>query len=64
MKSALIVGCGKIGRTYVEALMDLGITISGVADIVSERAEKLANIASSKAYTDYKEMLRSNKSGV
>lgn len=64
LQNALIIGCGKIGRTYVEALMELRIKISGVADVVSERAENLAEIAKAKAYTDYKQMLKDNEDGI
>lgn len=61
MQNALIIGCGKIGKIYAEALRELGIKILGVADTVRERAENLAKIAETRAYTNFKEMLKDNK---
>ena len=55
-----IVGCGRIAKRYVDLFSTKAIDGAGlvaVADIVSEKAARYAEIAKVKAYTDYKEMM-------
>ncbi len=53
-----IIGCGVIGPTHAEALGSLpDAELVAVADIVPEKAQKLAQKYSVKAYTDFQEML-------
>jgi UDP-N-acetyl-2-amino-2-deoxyglucuronate dehydrogenase len=53
-----IVGCGVIGPTHAEAIASLpDAELVAVADIVSEKAQKLAETYHIKAYTDLQTML-------
>lgn len=58
IQSALIIGCGKIGKTYASAMQELGVRVNGVADVVSEQAEDLAKQLGASPYDDYHRMLR------
>lgn len=53
-----IVGCGVIGPTHAEALQSLPqAELVAVADVVPEKAQKLADKVHAKAYTSLQEML-------
>ncbi|ADU30524.1 Gfo/Idh/MocA family protein [Evansella cellulosilytica] len=55
-----IIGCGSIAinRHIPEFHDNKNVEIVAVCDIVSERAEKMAELYDTKAYTDYKEVLK------
>ncbi|GCE07593.1 Gfo/Idh/MocA family protein [Dictyobacter aurantiacus] len=53
-----IVGCGVIGPTHAEALQSLPqAELVAVADVIPEKAQKLADKFHATAYTDLQEML-------
>ena len=53
MVKVFIIGCGKIGNKYVDALKELGINIAGVSDIEFERAKELAASCGAEPFKDY-----------
>lgn len=54
-----LVGCGRISRNHFEALGKIdGLTLSGVCDIVPERARAAAEQEGVPAFTSYEEMLQ------
>ncbi len=58
-----VIGCGSIAkyRHLPEYAQNKHVNIAAVCDIVGERAEKAALQFDAKAYTDYKELLKSEK---
>ncbi len=57
-----IVGCGVIGPTHAQAIASLpDAELVAVADVVPEKAQKLADKYSVKAYTDLQTMLTSEQ---
>jgi UDP-N-acetyl-2-amino-2-deoxyglucuronate dehydrogenase len=53
-----IIGCGVIGRLHAEAISTLpDAQLVAVADIIPERAQKLAKEFHATPYTDFQEML-------
>lgn len=57
-----VIGCGNIAHVHLEVLNAMeGIEISSVADIVEQRADKLAEKYNCKAYYDYIKMLDEDK---
>jgi UDP-N-acetyl-2-amino-2-deoxyglucuronate dehydrogenase len=54
-----IIGCGVIGPTHAQALKELNdvAELVAVADVIPERAQKLASAHGATAYTDFREML-------
>jgi len=54
-----VIGVGRIGPVHMENLMRLSdiAEVAAVCDLIKERARNNADIAGSKAYTDYKKML-------
>lgn len=55
-----IVGCGRISKIHTAVLSDLdGAQLTGVCDIVKEKAAAYGNKFKCKVYTDYKKMLKS-----
>lgn len=53
-----IIGAGLIAHNHVEATINTpGVKLMCIADIVSQKAESLAEKYNIKPYTDYKEML-------
>jgi UDP-N-acetyl-2-amino-2-deoxyglucuronate dehydrogenase len=53
-----IIGCGVIGRLHAEAISTLpDAQLAAVADIIPERAQKLAEEFHATPYTDFQEML-------
>lgn len=64
MKSA-IVGCGGISRVHAQVLSQADFTqLVACADIIAERAQVRAEEHGAKAYTDYIEMLETEKPDV
>lgn len=64
MKSA-IVGCGGISRVHAQVLSQADFTeLVACADIIPERAQARAGEHGAKAYTDYIEMLETEKPDV
>ncbi|MHC1694854.1 MAG: Gfo/Idh/MocA family protein [Eubacteriales bacterium] len=58
MYNSAIIGCGAISAAHAEALgRTQRATLRAVADIRSERAEKLAQSHGCEAYSDYKDIL-------
>ena len=54
-----VIGAGILGTTHVKFCMKHpDVEVAAVADIVKEKAKKLAGEAGAKPYTDYKEMLK------
>lgn len=54
-----IIGCGGQGRRHAAAYAQLdGIQIVGCCDIVTEKAQQLANAHGAQAFTDYAMMLQ------
>jgi UDP-N-acetyl-2-amino-2-deoxyglucuronate dehydrogenase len=60
MKKFAIVGCGRIAQRHAEHINNLGKLIA-VCDIVSEKANDLADLYNAKSYNDIDEMLISEK---
>ncbi|KKO54627.1 Gfo/Idh/MocA family protein [Paenibacillus sp. DMB20] len=57
-----IIGCGTMGLTYAYNLGKMpGVTVSGTADLIPERAEKAAKASGAKAYADWKQMLETER---
>ncbi|MFO7976544.1 MAG: Gfo/Idh/MocA family oxidoreductase [Candidatus Hydrogenedentota bacterium] len=53
-----IIGTGTWGTVHTRTYGGIeGVKVAGVADIVAERAEKLAKEAGAKAYIDYRDLL-------
>jgi predicted dehydrogenase len=53
-----IIGTGTWGTVHARTYGSMpGVKVAGVADLVSERAETLAEETGAKAYTDYREVL-------
>lgn len=65
MKFAL-VGCGEIAKKHVHVITNLlpGAKITGVCDVVKEKAEKTASSLQVPAFTDAREMLETLGSDV
>ena len=60
-----VTGCGNVSVNHFDALAEIpGAEIVAAVDIKRERAEKYAKITGAKAYTDYDEMLRTEKPDV
>jgi UDP-N-acetyl-2-amino-2-deoxyglucuronate dehydrogenase len=54
-----LVGCGRISRNHFEALDKIdGLTLTGVCDVVPERAREWAQQEGVPAFTSYEEMLQ------
>ena len=54
-----LVGCGRISRNHFEALDKIdGLTLTGVCDVVPERAREWAQQQGVPAFTSYEEMLQ------
>ena len=60
MKKFAIVGCGRIAQRHAEHIHNFGKLIA-VCDIVSEKANDLANLYNATSYVDIDEMLKSEK---
>lgn len=57
-----VIGCGNIAHVHLEVLNAMeGIEISSVADIVEEKADRLAEKYNCRAYYDYIKMLDEDK---
>lgn len=57
-----IIGCGTMGTTHAHNLGEMpGVQVSGVADLIQERANRAAAASGAKAYTDWEEMLEKEK---
>jgi len=53
-----LVGCGRISRNHFESLEKIdGLTLTGVCDIVPERARAAAEEHGVPGFTSYEEML-------
>ena len=54
-----VIGAGILGTSHVKFCMKHpDVEVVAIADIVKEKAQKLASEAGANAYTDYKEMLK------
>jgi len=60
MKKFGIVGCGRIAQRHAEHINNFG-KLTAVCDIVSEKANDLADMYNAKSYNDIDEMLKSEK---
>lgn len=59
MVNFAVIGCGKIGNRHISILKEIdGIKVTGVADIVFERAKETAFSCGARAFSDYKELLK------
>ena len=59
---AAVIGCGSISPMHLDAIMALeNVELAGVCDIRPERAEEKARQYHTRAYTDYKELFRTEK---
>lgn len=62
---AAIAGCGGIAQVHAKVLGGMpDVSIAACADILPDRAEKLAGACGCRAYTDVEEMLRAEKPDV
>lgn len=53
-----IIGCGTMGMTYAHNLGNMpGVQVSGVADLIQERADQAAALSGAASYTNWEEML-------
>lgn len=53
-----IIGCGTMGMTYAHNLGKMpGIRVSGVADLIQDRADRAAGASGAEAFTDWEQML-------
>ena len=58
MVKIAMVGCGGIGNLHAKKLLEItGVKIQAAVDIIPERAEKLANMVTCQAFTDYRDAL-------
>lgn len=57
-----IVGCGRIGQRHAEHVPKFG-RLTGVCDIVDERAQEVARGQGTRTFTDYGEMLATLRGG-
>ena len=66
MKYALI-GCGRIATNHIKAVLNNGLELVAVCDVIPEHMEsllskhELQNDTSIKSYTDYKKLIEENK---
>ena len=61
-KNIGIVGCGNIAETYLEQITNYNnVHLVGLTDIVSERAQELADIYNCAVYPDLKTMVADEK---
>ncbi len=58
-----VIGCGSIAkyRHLPEYAANKAVEIVAVCDIVEERVNEIAKVYQAKAYTDYKELLKSEQ---
>lgn len=59
--TAVIVGCGTIAPKHASAIIESGNTLAAVCDTDMQKAQKFAARFSSKPYTDYEQMLKTEK---
>ena len=66
MKYALI-GCGRIATNHIKAVLNNGLELVAVCDVIPEHMEsllskhELQNDTSIKSYTDYKKLIEENQ---
>lgn len=57
-----IIGCGVMGMTYAYNLGKMpGVQVSGVADLIQERADQAATASGANSYTDWEDMLEKER---
>ncbi|WP_136607986.1 Gfo/Idh/MocA family protein [Paenibacillus dokdonensis] len=57
-----IIGCGTMGLTYAHNLGNMpGVQVSGVADLIQERADQAAAVSGAASYTNWEEMLEKER---
>lgn len=57
-----IIGCGTMGMTYAHNLGNMpGVRVSGVADLIQERADRAAGVSGAASYTNWEEMLEKER---
>lgn len=57
-KGAVVVGCGAVGPVHAQVIQECeGARLAGVCDIVSERAQRLAEEHGCKVYDSYTQVL-------
>ncbi|MCQ9208598.1 MAG: Gfo/Idh/MocA family oxidoreductase, partial [Omnitrophica bacterium] len=55
-----LIGCGRISQEHLRAFAKIkNVKIQAVADNISEKAKSVAERYKCRAYTDYKDMIRS-----
>ena len=59
-----IIGVGEIGQNHVRVYHELGADIVGVADLNEEKVTKVARQYQTRAFTDYRELLRQSLDAV
>lgn len=59
--TAVIIGCGTIASKHASAVVNSGNTLVAVCDIDSDKAKAFAEQFNARAYTDYEDMLTTEK---
>ena len=54
-----VIGCGKLGSRHAHVYSKIhGVELVGVCDIIEHRAKEVAHECKSKAYQDYRDLLK------
>src|ERR1051326_4853019 len=57
MTKVAVIGVGHLGKQHARLYAELeGVELSGVVDIISSRAQEIAGLYKTTAYTDYREL--------